>query len=173
MDCCRTSRRLGGRDIKVMARRPRPFFKASPWELDDAEEEGVEILVNHAPTRFVIERADSSAWSSTSSMGRGGDALDHARHGGHSLRRRHPRHRPRELLPLDRARPRHDLWRVGHARRRRGHDGVERARRLLRRRRGVGSEEHHLGRGPRPRRPRSPSTTTATTCASTIAGPWA
>jgi formate dehydrogenase (NADP+) beta subunit len=55
MDCCRTSRRLGGRDIKVMARRPREFFKASPWELDDAEEEGVEILVNYAPTRFVLE----------------------------------------------------------------------------------------------------------------------
>ncbi|HZS91256.1 MAG TPA: FAD-dependent oxidoreductase [Chloroflexota bacterium] len=55
MDCCRTSRRLGGRDIKVMARRPRGFFKASPWELDDAEEEGVEIVINHAPTRFVIE----------------------------------------------------------------------------------------------------------------------
>jgi NADPH-dependent glutamate synthase beta subunit-like oxidoreductase/ferredoxin len=55
MDCCRTSRRLGGRDIKVMARRPRQFFKASPWELDDAEEEGVEILVNYAPTRFVVE----------------------------------------------------------------------------------------------------------------------
>jgi NADPH-dependent glutamate synthase beta subunit-like oxidoreductase/ferredoxin len=55
MDCCRSSRRLGGKDIKVMARRPRPFFKASPWELDDAEEEGVEIVVNHAPRRFVVE----------------------------------------------------------------------------------------------------------------------
>ncbi len=55
MDCCRTSRRLGGRDIKVMARRPREFFKASPWELDDAEEEGVDIWVNYAPTRFVVE----------------------------------------------------------------------------------------------------------------------
>jgi formate dehydrogenase beta subunit len=55
MDCCRSARRLGGRDIKVMARRPRGFFKASPWELDDAEEEGVEIVVNHAPTRFVVE----------------------------------------------------------------------------------------------------------------------
>ncbi|MBV8570181.1 MAG: FAD-dependent oxidoreductase, partial [Acidobacteriaceae bacterium] len=55
MDCCRSSRRLGGKDIKVMARRPRQFFKASPWELDDAEEEGVEILVNHAPKSFVIE----------------------------------------------------------------------------------------------------------------------
>src|SRR5436190_3334696 len=55
MDCCRTSRRLGGRDIKVMARRPRGYFKASPWELEDAEEEGVEILINHAPKRFVVE----------------------------------------------------------------------------------------------------------------------
>ena len=55
MDCCRTSRRLGGTDIKVMARRPREFFKASPWELEDAEEEHIEILVNHAPKRFVIE----------------------------------------------------------------------------------------------------------------------
>jgi NADPH-dependent glutamate synthase beta subunit-like oxidoreductase/ferredoxin len=55
MDCCRSSRRLGGTDIKVMARRPRGFFKASAWELDDAEEEGVEILVNHTPRRFVVE----------------------------------------------------------------------------------------------------------------------
>jgi NADPH-dependent glutamate synthase beta subunit-like oxidoreductase/ferredoxin len=55
MDCCRTSRRLGGTDIKVMARRPRGFFKASPWELEDSEEEGVEIVINHAPKRFVIE----------------------------------------------------------------------------------------------------------------------
>ncbi len=55
MDCCRTSRRLGGKDIKVMARRPRPYFKASPWELEDAEEEQVEIVINHAPSSFVIE----------------------------------------------------------------------------------------------------------------------
>jgi formate dehydrogenase beta subunit len=56
MDCCRSSRRLGGRDVKVMARRSRAYFKASPWELEDAEEEGVEIIVNHAPERFVIEK---------------------------------------------------------------------------------------------------------------------
>jgi formate dehydrogenase beta subunit len=55
MDCCRSSRRLGGKDIKVMARRPRQYFKASPWELEDSEEEGVEILVNHAPKNFVVE----------------------------------------------------------------------------------------------------------------------
>ena len=55
MDCCRSSRRLGGKEIRVMARRPRGFFKASDWELEDAEEEGIEILVNHVPTRFVVE----------------------------------------------------------------------------------------------------------------------
>jgi NADPH-dependent glutamate synthase beta subunit-like oxidoreductase/ferredoxin len=55
MDCCRSSRRMGGKDIKVMARRPRAFFKASPWELEDAEEEGVEIVINYAPKRFVVE----------------------------------------------------------------------------------------------------------------------
>jgi formate dehydrogenase (NADP+) beta subunit len=55
MDCCRTSRRLGGTDVKVIARRSRPHFKASAWELDDAEEEGVEIVENHAPKRFVLE----------------------------------------------------------------------------------------------------------------------
>jgi NADPH-dependent glutamate synthase beta subunit-like oxidoreductase/ferredoxin len=56
MDCCRTSRRLGGTDIKVIARRSRPYFKASPWELEDAEEEGVDIVENHAPKRFLIEQ---------------------------------------------------------------------------------------------------------------------
>jgi formate dehydrogenase beta subunit len=55
MDCCRTSRRLGGKDIKVMARKPRGYFKASPWELEDAEEEQVEIVINHEPKRFVVE----------------------------------------------------------------------------------------------------------------------
>jgi formate dehydrogenase beta subunit len=51
MDCCRTSLRLGAKSVKVMARKPRGFFKASAWELDDAEEESVEIIVNHSPRR--------------------------------------------------------------------------------------------------------------------------
>lgn len=55
MDCCRTSLRLGATDVKVMARKPREFFKASPWELEDAEEEDVDILVNHSPKSFVHE----------------------------------------------------------------------------------------------------------------------
>ncbi|NIM69512.1 MAG: FAD-dependent oxidoreductase [Xanthomonadales bacterium] len=55
MDCCRSSLRLGARDVKVMARKPRGFFKASDWELEDAEEEQVEIVVNHSPKAFVME----------------------------------------------------------------------------------------------------------------------
>jgi NADPH-dependent glutamate synthase beta subunit-like oxidoreductase/ferredoxin len=55
MDCCRTSLRLGADDVKVMARKPRGFFKASEWELEDAEEENVQILVNHSPKEFVYE----------------------------------------------------------------------------------------------------------------------
>lgn len=55
MDCCRTSLRLGAESVKVMARKPRGFFKASDWELEDAEEENVEIIVNHSPKDFVME----------------------------------------------------------------------------------------------------------------------
>ena len=55
MDCCRTALRLGGKNVKVMARKPRAYFKASPWELEDAEEEKVEIVVNHSPKAFVVE----------------------------------------------------------------------------------------------------------------------
>ncbi|MCC7198586.1 MAG: FAD-dependent oxidoreductase [Gammaproteobacteria bacterium] len=55
MDCCRSSLRLGAKQVKVMARKPRAFFKASEWELEDAEAENVEIVVNHAPRAFVTE----------------------------------------------------------------------------------------------------------------------
>ena len=55
MDCCRTSLRLGAKKVKVMARKPREFFKASEWELEDAEEENVAIIVNHSPREFVVE----------------------------------------------------------------------------------------------------------------------
>ncbi len=55
MDCCRTALRLGADDVKVMARKPRSFFKASEWELEDAEAENVAITVNHSPKSFVVE----------------------------------------------------------------------------------------------------------------------
>jgi NADPH-dependent glutamate synthase beta subunit-like oxidoreductase len=50
MDCCRSSLRLGSSDVKVMARKPRDFFKASDWELEDAEEENVEIVGSFSKT---------------------------------------------------------------------------------------------------------------------------
>ncbi|MHB8636147.1 MAG: FAD-dependent oxidoreductase [Fimbriimonadaceae bacterium] len=55
MDCCRSSKRLGAKDVKVIARKTRKYFKASPWELEDAEEERIEITENHSPVRFVVE----------------------------------------------------------------------------------------------------------------------
>ena len=55
MDCCRTSLRLGGTRVMVTARKPRHLLKASDWELEDAEEEQIELLLNHAPLRMIIE----------------------------------------------------------------------------------------------------------------------
>src|SRR6202000_1899841 len=54
MDCCRSSLRLGAKNVKVMARKPRQFFKASEWELEDAEAEEGEIGVNHDPKAFCV-----------------------------------------------------------------------------------------------------------------------
>jgi NADPH-dependent glutamate synthase beta subunit-like oxidoreductase len=55
MDCCRSAKRLGATDVKVIARKTRKYFKASPWELEDAEEEGIHILENLQPVRFILE----------------------------------------------------------------------------------------------------------------------
>jgi len=55
MDCCRTARRLGGEDVRVIVRSPRADMKASPWEIEDAEDEGIPIIDNHSPIDFVIE----------------------------------------------------------------------------------------------------------------------
>ncbi|MGH7585250.1 MAG: FAD-dependent oxidoreductase, partial [Gemmatimonadales bacterium] len=55
MDCCRTSIRLGGTDVKVTVRSPRKDMKASPWEVEDAEREGIPIFDNHNPKEFVLE----------------------------------------------------------------------------------------------------------------------
>ena len=55
MDCCRTSRRLGGDDVRVVVRSPFEDMKASPWEKEDAMHEGIPIYNNHVPKEFVIE----------------------------------------------------------------------------------------------------------------------
>ncbi len=150
MDCCRSSRRLGGKDIKVMARRPRGFFKASPWELDDAEEEEVEILVNHAPKRFIVEDGtlvgmefDRLEWDEKARNSTVIDTVvipcdDVILAIGQE-----------NAFPVDRARSWHGVRRVGHASGRQDDLPVNGAGSFLWGRRGLGTGEHHLGGGAR------------------------
>ncbi len=44
MDCCRSARRLGGAEVKVVVRSGFEEMKASPWEKEDAMHEGIPIL---------------------------------------------------------------------------------------------------------------------------------
>jgi len=55
MDCCRSARRLGGEDVKVIVRSGFAEMKASPWEKEDAQHEGIPILNFHVPKEFVHE----------------------------------------------------------------------------------------------------------------------
>ena len=55
MDCCRTARRMGGEDVRIVVRSPREDMKASPWEIEDALNEDIPIFDNHVPIDFVIE----------------------------------------------------------------------------------------------------------------------
>lgn len=54
MDCCRTARRLGGDDVKVVVRSPYADMKASPWEKEDAIAEDIPVFDNHVPKEFVL-----------------------------------------------------------------------------------------------------------------------
>ena len=53
MDCCRSSRRLGGSEVKVIVRSGFEEMKASPWEKEDAQHEGIPIINFHVPKAFV------------------------------------------------------------------------------------------------------------------------
>jgi formate dehydrogenase (NADP+) beta subunit len=55
MDCCRSARRLGARDVKVIVRSGFDEMKASPWEKEDAMHEGIPIINYHVPKAFVHE----------------------------------------------------------------------------------------------------------------------
>ncbi|MFC3070164.1 FAD-dependent oxidoreductase [Phenylobacterium soli] len=52
MDCCRTSRRLGGEDVKVIVRSGFEEMKASPWEKEDAIHEDIPIINYRVPKAF-------------------------------------------------------------------------------------------------------------------------
>jgi len=49
MDCCRSARRMGGKDVKVVVRSGFEEMKASPWEKEDAQHEDIPILNYHVP----------------------------------------------------------------------------------------------------------------------------
>jgi NADPH-dependent glutamate synthase beta subunit-like oxidoreductase len=53
MDCCRSARRLGGDDVKVIVRSGFEEMKASPWEKEDAMHEGIPILNYLVPKAFI------------------------------------------------------------------------------------------------------------------------
>ncbi len=55
MDCCRSSRRLGGEDVKVIVRSGFQEMKASPWEKEDAMHEDIPILNFLVPKEFTHE----------------------------------------------------------------------------------------------------------------------
>ena len=52
MDCCRSSKRLGGEDVKVIVRSGFEEMKASPWEKEDAQHEGIPIINFLVPKSF-------------------------------------------------------------------------------------------------------------------------
>ena len=55
MDCCRSSRRMGGDEVKVIVRSGFDEMKASPWEKEDAMHEGIPILNFHVPKAYIHE----------------------------------------------------------------------------------------------------------------------
>ena len=55
MDCCRSARRLGGEDVKVIVRSGFDEMKESPSEKEDAQHEGIPIINMHVPKAFVHE----------------------------------------------------------------------------------------------------------------------
>ena len=158
MDCCRSSRRLGGEDVKVVVRSGFEEMKASPWEKEDAMHEDIPIFNYLVPKEFTHENGKltgvmfEKVKAVRDAKGRRnlvptGEPDQHFR-----LRRRAGRRRPGKRVSLDRARLRHRLRQMGHAQGRPQDHGLDQSESVLRRRRGVRPEEHHLGGGARPRR---------------------
>ncbi len=56
MDCCRSARRLGASSVQVVVRSGFEEMKASPWEKEDAQHEGIPIINYHVPKAFVHDQ---------------------------------------------------------------------------------------------------------------------
>jgi NADPH-dependent glutamate synthase beta subunit-like oxidoreductase len=132
MDCCRTSRRLGGTDVKVIVRSGYEEMKASPWEKEDATHEDIPILNFLVPKAFTHDNGKLTGITFEKvkavydERGRRdlvptGEPDQHFECDDVLGRRR-----PGEFLPVDRARHRHRVRQVGHAGRGQGDDAVPR-----------------------------------------------
>ena len=135
MDCCRSSRRLGGEDVNVVVRSGFEEMKASPWEKEDAMHEGIPILNFLVPKEFTHDNGKPHRHGVREGQGRvrrqGPPQAGADRRAGPAfpLRRRAGRGRPGERLSLDRARYRHRVRRLGHAQGRRDDLAVDATRR--------------------------------------------
>ena len=137
MDCCRSSRRLGGEEVKVVVRSGFEEMKASPWEKEDAMHEGIPILNFLVPKEFTHDngrltgitfekvRAEYDA-KGRRNLVPSGEPDEHI-----PVRRRAGRGRPGERVPLDRARHRHRVRQVGHAEGRPQDHGLDATRRVF------------------------------------------
>ena len=121
MDCCRSSRRLGGEDVKVVVRSGFEEMKASPWEKEDAMHEDIPIFNYLVPKEFTHDNGKltgvtfEKVKAVRDAKGRRnlvptGEPDQHF-----PVRRRAGRRRPGERVPLDRARLRHRIRQMGHA----------------------------------------------------------
>ena len=109
MDCARSARRLGGRDVTVVARSPFAEMKAAPWEKDDVQREGIAIHDNLVPKEFIVDGGRLTAVMfqpvrAVYENGRRRLVPTGAPLQPFPLRRRHRRDRPGAGLPVDRAR---------------------------------------------------------------------
>ena len=59
----RTAKRLGGEDVKVIVRSPFDEMKASPWEKEDAQHEGIPILDCRVPRAFLHPLVRAGEWT--------------------------------------------------------------------------------------------------------------
>ena len=157
MDCCRSSRRLGGEDVKVIVRSGFEEMKASPWEKEDAMHEGIPIHNYLVPKEFTHQDGKLTGVMFEKVK---------AEYDDKGRRKLVPAGEPDQhfecddvlvavgqenALPVDRARHRHRIRQVGHAQGRSEDLRVDQSEGVLRRRCGVRPEEHHLGGGARPR----------------------
>jgi formate dehydrogenase beta subunit len=149
MDCCRSAKRLGGEDVKVIVRSGYEEMKASPWEKEDAIEEGIPILNFLVPKSCKVEGGKLTGMSFEKVK---------AEYDSKGRRNLVPTGEPKQFFECDDvlvaigqenafpwierdAGVEFDKWNMP----------VVQSESVFRRRLGLRPEKHHLGSGPRPR----------------------